>query len=497
MTQVWIGGCADIRGESVGARIELGRCARTRAARARTPQWSYADGACRLSTIGASIAPHHSGRPLAAAENGERRMHAMSWYTRGIEQLRRFHDGAPYEIVLWSGERLRIGDKPGTPQFAIHFRTRTALVRSFLQSSLGLGESYARGDVTIDGDLEDALTALGAVYLQISPPGPIKRIVKQVLSRSLPQEKADIEHHYGLGNEFYELYLDKKLQYSCGYFRTPEDTLDQAQEQKIAHTTRKLDLRKGQRLLDIGCGWGHLMFHAAEKYGVECVGITLCDNQASYIRERAAALGLPVQVRVMNYLELPETQKWDRVVSVGMMCHVGASRADAYYDKIAGLLAPGAICLNHCISKMKEAPGADPFVAKHVFPGYWFFSLEGQTRRAAERRLNVIDVENLRRHYAMTAHHWRRNFLRNYDVIKRRLGFDDKFMRTWEFYLASVVAGFRSGHLNLIQMVLSNGINDAYPLTRDFLYSSERPRPIEGRLPEFPLPIAGAAPVLS
>lgn len=394
----------------------------------------------------------------------------MMWYQRGLEQVQRLHQGPPYEIVLWSGERLRVGGTSGAAQFAVHFKTRTALARTLVQTSLGFGESYVAGDIVIDGDLEDALTAFGNAYLKLAPPGPVRRLVQNTLARSLPQEKADIERHYGLGDAFYELYLDKKLQYSCGYFRTPDDTLDQAQDQKIAHTVRKLDLRKGQRLLDIGCGWGHLMFHAAETYGVECVGITLCDNQASYIRAQAAARRLPVEARVMNYLELDEARKWDRIVSVGMMCHVGVSRADAFYDKLEALLAPGAICLTHAISKMKEAPGADPFVAKHVFPGYWFFSLEGETRRSVERGLNVIDVENLRRHYAMTAHHWRKNFLRNYGLIQERLGFDDRFMRTWAFYLASVVAGFRTGHLNLIQMVMSKGLADGYPLTRDFLY---------------------------
>ena len=216
------------------------------------------------------------------------------------------------------------------------------------------------------------------------------------------------------------------------------------------------------------------MFHAAETYGVDCVGITLCDNQAAWIRHQAKRRRLPVEVRVMNYLDLDEGVKWDRLVSVGMMCHVGESRAGAFYDKVNALLAPRAISLLHCIAKMKEASGCDPFVAKHVFPGYWFFSLEGMTRRAAERGLNVLDVENLRRHYALTAHHWRANFLRNYNAIKIAMGFDDVFMRKWEFYLAAVVAGFRHGHMNLIQMVMSNGVNDEYPWTRDFLYGVSR-----------------------
>lgn len=404
-----------------------------------------------------------------------------------LETIQKMHTGKPFEFTFWNGERWRFGSNRGEPEFVLHFKTRTSWARSVLQTTLGFGESYVNGDVRVDGDLEDVLTTLGEHGLRLQSRSPVNRWVTRAIERSLPQEKADIEHHYGRGNEFYEFYLDKKLQYSCGYFRTPEDTLDQAQDQKIAHTVRKLDLRKGQRLLDIGCGWGHLMFHAAEQYGVECLGITLCDNQAKYIREQAKARKLPVEVRVMNYLELDDRQKWDRIVSVGMMCHVGQSRADQFYDKLYALTAPGGIVLTHCISKMRESNGADPFVEKHVFPGYWFFSLEGETKRAVDRGYNVLDVENLRRHYAMTAHHWRKNFNRNYDAIKAKMGFDDRFMRTWDFYLANVVGGFRSGYMNLIQMVMSNGVNDEYPLTREFLYEREMPRPIVGKIPRFPL----------
>ncbi|HVH43885.1 MAG TPA: cyclopropane-fatty-acyl-phospholipid synthase family protein [Labilithrix sp.] len=411
----------------------------------------------------------------------------MMLFRRKLEKLQSTHTGRPFEMLFWNGERWRFGASSGLPVFVLQFKTRTAFVRTMLQTTLGLGESYVAGDVAVEGNLEDAITTLFEHGMRQPPKSPLSDWAGRAIARSLSQEKADVEHHYGRGNEFYSLYLDKKLQYSCGYFRTPEDTLDQAQDQKIAHTVRKLDLRRGQRLLDIGCGWGHLMFHAAEKYGVECLGITLCDNQTSYIREQARIRRLPVKVRTMNYLELDDSAKWDRIVSVGMMCHVGEGRADAFYDKLASLSAPKGIVLTHCISKMKEARGSDPFVEKHVFPGYWFFSLEGETTRAVDRGFNVLDVENLRRHYAMTAHHWRKNFLANYDTIKRKMGYGDRFMRTWDFYLASVVGGFRAGHLNLIQMTMSNGITDEYPLTREFLYERDRPRPILGTVPTFPL----------
>jgi cyclopropane-fatty-acyl-phospholipid synthase len=378
----------------------------------------------------------------------------------------------PFSIQLWNGERYDCGQ--GTPVASIVFRTRTALLRTLLQTSLGFGESYADGDIVVEGELEDALTAVGPVYLDLWRPRPVVEWIQNQIGRTLARERTDIEHHYNRGNEFYEYYLDKNMQYSCGYFRTAEDSLDLAQEQKLEHTVRKLDLRPGMRLLDIGCGWGHLMFHAAERYGVECVGLTLAEKQATFIRKQARIRKLPIEVRVQNYLELDEAVKWERIVSVGMMCHVGEHNADRYYDKIKALSAPGAVSLMHCISKMKAMSGSDPFIDKYIFPGHWFFSLECETRRAAERGFNIIDIENLRLHYMLTLRHWRKNFLENYDLIKKRMGYDDRFMRIWELYFTISSAAFRWGYLNLIQMVMSNGIAESYPLTREFLY--EKPK---------------------
>jgi cyclopropane-fatty-acyl-phospholipid synthase len=385
-----------------------------------------------------------------------------------VLRLLKHHQGAPFTLVDWAGESTHIGHGPS--RFSLHFKTRASLVRSLVYSSLGFGEAYASGDIAIDGDLEEALVALNGIYMATARVTLWDRVKLALQAQSLRTQKANIEHHYGRGNDFYRLFLDKRLQYSCGYFRTKDDPLDLAQEQKIAYTVAKLRLLPGQRLIDIGCGWGHLMFHAAETYGVECVGLTLCDNQASYIREEANRRKLPIEVRAMNYLEVPSHERFDRVVSVGMMCHIGPKHIEQYFDKVQQLTAPGGVCLLHFISKMQESLSVDPFVARHVFPGYWFNSVEGVTERSVRRGFHVLDVENLRRHYALTAHHWRANFLRNSDAIKASMKFDDVFMRGWEFYLASVVAGFTTGQMHLIQVVMSQGLCDDYPLTRHFLY---------------------------
>jgi cyclopropane-fatty-acyl-phospholipid synthase len=386
-----------------------------------------------------------------------------------VYRLLEHHKGAPFTLSDWTGESRHIGE--GAARFRVHFKTREALVRSLVHSSLGFGEGYASGDVVIDGDLEEALIALCDIYTASDGVTLWDRVKLAFQAHSLGKQKANIEHHYGRGDDFYRLFLDKNLQYSCGYFRTREDSLDLAQEQKIAHTVAKLRLLPGQRLIDIGCGWGHLMFHAAETYGVECLGLTLCDNQGAFIREEAKRRKLPIEARVMNYLEVPSHQQFDRVVSVGMMCHIGPKHIEQYFDKVKQLTAPGGVCLLHFISKMEESLSVDPFVATHIFPGYWFNSVEGVTQRSVRRGFHVLDLENLRRHYAMTAHHWRANFRRNYDEIKSVMRFDDVFMRAWEFYLASVVAGFTTGQMHLVQFVLSNGICNDYPLTRHFLYS--------------------------
>ncbi|XXT16898.1 cyclopropane-fatty-acyl-phospholipid synthase family protein [Sorangium sp. So ce429] len=402
------------------------------------------------------------------------------------------HDGTPIELRFWGGERLRFG--AGAPALSVTFRTRRALCAAALRGTLGLGEAYIRREVTFEGDLEDALAGLfelarsaEARLPRLAPSSSLDLGAADVLdalglgwlSGAAKRERLAVERHYGLGNDFYALYLDRRLQTSCGYFSSPGEALDDAQAHKISLVARKLALRRGQRLLDLGCGWGHLMLHAAEAYGVQCLGITLCENQARYIREQAAARRLPVEVRVMSHEEVEDEPRWERLVSLGSMCHAGERRIEVFYDRVKALLAPGGVCLLESVTRAQESPWTDPFLQKHIFPGYWPPSLRGMTARAEERGLGVLDAENLQRHSALTARCWRRNFLENRDKIARVTGFDAAFMRKWEFYLACAAAAFRTGHLSFIQMVLSNGAPRDYPLAREPLYAAEEPSPRE------------------
>src|SRR4051812_30622792 len=182
---------------------------------------------------------------------------SMFGLERKLNQVIAGYQGPGFTLITWDGQKRHVGQ--GAAQFSLHFKTRDALVRSLAESSLGFGEAFAHGDLIIEGDLEDVLVALNSAYSRTFEKYFASRWIRWAIARSLPTQKDHIEHHYGLGNEFYQYYLDRKLQYSCGYFRTPQDTLDLAQEQKIAHTVAKLHLQPGQRLLDIGCGWGHLM----------------------------------------------------------------------------------------------------------------------------------------------------------------------------------------------------------------------------------------------
>lgn len=409
-------------------------------------------------------------------------------FRQALKRLLERYDGTPFELRFWDGNRLRLG--AGAPEFSLTFRTRRALYETVARSTLGLGEAYVRREVVFDGDLEDALTGLCGLTQRVAGrlprfalpgvAGVMDALGLGAAARAAGRESVAAVRPEDLGDDFYSCYLGRRLQIATGYFATPGETLDQAQTHKMVLTTKKLALRRGQRLLDIGCGWGHFMFHVAETYGVQCLGLTTSESQARAIRAQAAARRLPVEVRVMGYEDMEDEARWDRIVSLGSVGDAGERRMDGLYDKVKALLSPSSgVCLLESVTRTAEAPRADPFLQRYILRGSFLPSLEEMAARAAARGLDVLDVENLRRHSALTAHCWRRNFLQNQEKIRRLTGLDDSFLRMWEFYLAYTVAAFRAGHLGVVQMVMSNGAHAEVPLAREPLFAPEELAPRE------------------
>jgi cyclopropane-fatty-acyl-phospholipid synthase len=275
-----------------------------------------------------------------------------------------------------------------------------------------------------------------------------------------------------LGNDFFKLWLDREMVYSCAYFRHPEDDIDKAQEQKLEYLCAKLRLAQGERLLDIGCGWGSLAIHAARNRGSSVIGITLSEEQLREAANRVAQLviGDLVELRLQDYRELSETEGFDKLVSVGMFEHVGREHIVEYLGRTARLLKVGGSGVLHTIGRMAVG-SVNPWIHKYIFPGLYLPSLAEVANGMAKSGLNIVDVENLRMHYAYTLDRWAAAFERQTEQIREM--FDDRFVRTWRMYLSSA-ATFRYGYLNLWQITFTKGLVNNLPLTREHLYTRYR-----------------------
>lgn len=358
----------------------------------------------------------------------------------------------------------------GPVQFKVTLKKelpRRELLRS---TSLALGEAYMRGDLEVDRDLYEVLD------LFLGELGRFKRnnrALHTILHTSLSEknQKKEVSSHYDIGNEFYELWLDETMSYSCGYFRKPKDTLFEAQVGKTDHILQKLQLKKGMTLLDIGCGWGFLMKRAVEHYGVKTVGITLSEEQYRKIQEEIKEQHLEdrMEVRLMDYRELGqefgrEKNLFDRVVSVGMLEHVGRGNYEKFLEQVECVMKPGGLFLLHFISAQKEH-GGDPWIRKYIFPGGVIPSLREIMNLLPEYQFCTLDVESLRRHYVKTLLCWRENFQKNRKKIEAMRS--EEFTRMWELYLASCAAAFHNGIVDLHQILMSKGINNGLAMVRE------------------------------
>ena len=378
-----------------------------------------------------------------------------------ISFLRKF-DEYPF-IVKLKGKEYRIGD--GDPAFTVIFHKEIPLTALTTSTSLALGEAYMDGDLEIEGDLYNALDHfLGQMGKFSTDESALKKLIFS--STGKKNQEKEIQSHYDIGNDFYKLWLDETMSYSCGYFLHEDDSLYQAQVNKVDYILKKLHLSPGMSLLDIGCGWGFLLIEAAKKYGVHGMGITLSREQYEAFNRRIKEqnLGDLLEVALMDYRDLPKMNRtFDRVVSVGMAEHVGRRNYQLFMDCAKKVLKPGGLFLLHFISALKEHAG-DPWIKKYIFPGGVIPSLREMLSCAAEDDFHTLDAENLRLHYNRTLLCWDKNYREHMDQIREM--FDERFVRMWDLYLAACAATFHNGIIDLHQVLFSNGINNDVPMVR-------------------------------
>ncbi|WP_262329961.1 SAM-dependent methyltransferase [Bosea sp. BH3] len=345
-----------------------------------------------------------------------------------------------------------------------------------LNPELALGEAVMDGRVVVEqGSLYDLLDVLVAAMHKARPKGwgkvlgGLRTAIRRFHQHNTPAlARRNVAHHYDLKSDFFRLFLDEDMQYSCAYYARPGMSLAEAQLAKKRHIMGKLDLRPGQRVLDIGCGWGGMALSIAGETGASVTGITLSEEQLAIARQRGAESGLPVEFRLQDYRHL--TEPFDRIVSVGMFEHVGVGYYRDYFRKVRELLTDDGVALIHTIGRSTPPGATNPFIAKYIFPGGYIPAMSEVAAAIELEELVITDVEVLRIHYAETLKAWRENFLARRD--KAVAMYDERFARMWEFYLAACEASFRHDDLVVFQFQLARKL-DGLPVTRGYIGERE------------------------
>ncbi|HEY1363872.1 MAG TPA: cyclopropane-fatty-acyl-phospholipid synthase family protein [Xanthobacteraceae bacterium] len=387
-------------------------------------------------------------------------------------------------VTTVGGSIFTVGDGSGT-RAAIRFTDRRAQLRTLLDPELRFGEAYMDGAVVVEeGSIADVLSILlghcrGGMPPDWARPQWLIRYLRRRLQLNLrPRARRNAAHHYDLDARLYALFLDADRQYSCAYFESPDQSLDDAQLAKKRHLAAKLLLQRNQRVLDIGCGWGGLALYLAEPCGARVTGITLSEQQHTLARGRAAERGLTARIdfRLQDYRDVAD--RFDRIVSVGMFEHVGAAHYDTFFQKCRTLLDDDGVMLLHSIGRSEGPNVTNPWVAKYIFPGGYIPALSEVLPAVERAGLLVTDIEILRLHYAETLKAWRERFLAYRDAVERL--YDQRFVRMWEFYLAASEMAFRKQAMMVLQMQLTKR-QGVVPMTRDYIAREEaRLRAIEG-----------------
>ncbi|MFO1301085.1 MAG: cyclopropane-fatty-acyl-phospholipid synthase family protein [Burkholderiaceae bacterium] len=394
-----------------------------------------------------------------------------------LEGLRR-RQPLPLRVKLWNGSTVALDDEP-----RVELRLNDAAsARYFLKPSMSsLGEAFVEGHIDVDGDVREVVAIAEHLSRVVDEEQGRGKLPSWLARHTRKSDRKAIEYHYDVSNEFYSLWLDPRMVYSCAYFRTGDEDLETAQVQKLDHICRKLMLAPGQALLDIGCGWGAMAIHAAKHYGVKAVGVTLSTNQYELARERVRQAGLEdrVEIRLQDYRDVPGDASFDRISSIGMFEHVGLKNLRGYFDTVYRLLRPGGIALNHGITSSDAdnrsvGLGAGDFIDKYVFPDGELPHVSLAIRELSAAGLELADAESLRRHYAKTLWFWSDGFERNVARLTALAG--EKRARIWRVYLAGCAHAFAHGWINLYQLLVirprlgAGGAQSPLPLSREYMY---------------------------
>ncbi len=402
-------------------------------------------------------------------------------------------DRPSLRVRFWDGE---VFDFTAGPRVTIALGS-PRLLRLFVAGDMArLGQAYVAGDIEVEGRLQDVLQVGVTLAERLGKSALLRRLAPLWrlgrFRHSTALDRAAIRYHYDISNEFYRLWLDRNMVYSCAYFVTGAEDLDTAQEQKLAHICGKLRLRPGDRLLDIGCGWGGLLCWAATHCRIEGVGITLSDQQFAEARERVAAAGLEgqIEIRREDYRELPPAPLYDKIVSVGMYEHVGIANLPRYFATVARLLRPGGLALNHGITAadrdgQAQGPPGGEFIERFVFPGGEVPHISRVLYEIAGVGLEILDMEDLRPHYPPTLLHWVRRLEARREPAIAAAGVER--YRIWRMYMAGMAYAFDRGWLSVCQTLAQKplpGGMAARPWTRRYQYAEE-PAPPLSRAPDW------------
>lgn len=404
--------------------------------------------------IGLSVAPSH----VSVLDR---------WMARKLLDLL---DNPPLTFVLWNGENIPSSDK--SPVARVHFHDSEVLQKLLVNPALHFGDLYSTGRLDVEGNLVDFLVIAYRAAALSPKYQKLKEAQTRLFNRPRPNRLADsrdnIHHHYDIGNDFYELWLDREaMQYTCAYFPTPDLTLEEAQRAKMDHICRKLRLKPGDRVVEAGCGWGGFARHMAQYYGAKVRSYNISHQQILYARERAKAAGLGESVEYVEDDYRNIAGEYDVFVSVGMLEHVGRDNYRELGDVIHRCLAPAGRGLIHSIGRNKPEL-MNAWIEKRIFPGAYPPTLREAMDIFEPHEFSVLDVENLRLHYAKTLEHWLERFNRHAEKIEK--SYDSAFVRAWRLYLAGSIAAFTTGTLQLFQVVFTHGSNNDLAWSRTHLY---------------------------